>query len=64
MRRIANSKPEEAWWWHISDDELSYLLFHLAGEVTNRDDFNMTHQLKTRLLLVATETWRSIACEG
>jgi len=60
MSRIADSTPEESWWVHISDTELSYLLFHLSGEVANRDTFEMTDQLKRRLLSVATNSWRNI----
>ena len=51
---------DQAWWAKVSDSELSYLLFHLLGESTNRNDFIVTEQLKTRLLSVATESWKKI----
>lgn len=51
---------DSPWWERTSNQELSYILFHLLGEASNRNDFIVTEQLKTRLLSIATESYKTI----
>lgn len=50
---------EDPWWKALNDTELTYVLFHLLGEVSTRD-IELTDQLKTRMMSVATGSWKLI----
>lgn len=51
---------DSPWWEKASNQELDYILWHILGEISNRSDFDITSQLKTRMVSIATDSWKTI----